>query len=73
MHSFSKHVLIRCENGTLFLNLFLPTVRKTCLKITRTIFLNSERSEQFLKQNSFLTCYWRFVRSNILEQLKCQS
>ena len=27
-------------------------------------FLNNERSEQFLKQNAFLTCSWRFLRSN---------
>ena len=31
--------------------------------------MSSERSEQFLKQNAFLTCSWRFLRSNILEQL----
>ena len=34
--------------------------------ITRTIFSNSKRSEQFLKQNAFLTCSWRFLRSNRL-------
>ena len=31
-----------------------------------TIYTNSERQEQFLKQNAFLTCFWRFLRSNIL-------
>ena len=29
----------------------------------RTISWNSERSEQFLKQNTFLTCYWRFQQA----------
>ena len=29
----------------------------------------SERSDQLLKQNTFLTCSWRFLRSNILKQL----
>ena len=38
-------------------------------EITRTIYSNSERSEQFLKQNAFLTCSWRFLRSSIFEQL----
>ena len=29
---------------------------------------NSERSEQFLvKQNAFLTCSWRFLRSNRIQ------
>ena len=32
-------------------------------EITRT--WNSERSEQFLKQNAFLTCSWRFLRSYV--------
>ena len=34
------------------------------IEISRTIYSNTERSEQFLKQNSFLTCTWRFLRSN---------
>ena len=34
-------------------------------EIARAIYSNSERSEQFLKQNSFLTCSWSFFRSNI--------
>ena len=39
--------------------------------ITRTIYSNSERSVQFLKQNDSLTCFWRFRRSNTLvEQLE---
>ena len=39
-------------------------------EIIRTIFSNGERSEQFLKQNDFLTCSWRFLRSNTLQQLE---
>ena len=64
------------NHGILFQKLFL-TVRKKCFskeklfKITQTIYLNSERSKQFLKQNS-LICYWRFLYIYTLEQLKCQ-
>ena len=32
--------------------------------------MNSERSVQLLKQSAFLTCSWRFLRSNTLEQLE---
>ena len=39
-------------------------------EITWNFSSNSERSVQFLKQNVFLTCSWRFVRSNTLQQLK---
>ena len=51
-------------------------MRKNCsndrekLEITRTIYSNSERSEQFLKPNAFLTYSWRFLRSNKLEQFE---
>ena len=31
--------------------------------------MNSEKSEQSLKQNAFLIYFWRFLRSNTLEQL----
>ena len=31
------------------------------------IYSNSERSEQFMEQNAFLTCSWRLLRSNTLE------
>ena len=41
-------------------------------EVSRKIYSNSEKSEQFLKQNPFLTCSWRFLRSNILEQLEFQ-
>ena len=39
-------------------------------EIARTNYSNSESSEQFLKQNAFLTYSWRFFRSNRLEQLE---
>ena len=29
-------------------------------EVTRTIYWNSKRSNNFLKQDTFLTCYWRF-------------
>ena len=54
------------NHGILFQKLFL-TVRKKCFskeklfKITQTIYLNSERSKQFLKQNS-LICYVRTIK-----------
>ena len=38
--------------------------------ITTAIYSNSEMSEQFLKQNAFLTCSLMFLRSNTLEQFK---
>ena len=37
-------------------------------EITKTIYPNSKKSEQFLKQNAFLTSSWRFFRSNTLEK-----
>ena len=33
-------------------------------------YSNSERSEEFLVTECFLTCSWRFLISNKLEQLK---
>ena len=42
------------------------------IEINRRIYLNSERSEQFLKHNAFLTSCWRFLRSNPLEQLRLE-
>ena len=69
-----------------FPKLFRPTVRKNCFlwsrkplkfeaedrffEIIGTIYSNSEKSEQFLKQNSFLTCSWGVLRSNTLKQFK---
>ena len=35
-------------------------------EITRTIYSSSERSEQFLVTDWFLTCSWRVLRSNII-------
>ena len=37
-------------------------------EINRKICSDSERSAQVLKQIVFLTYYWRFLRSNRLEQ-----
>ena len=37
-------------------------------EITRTIYSNSERSEQFLVTECFFTCSWRFLRSQKIEQ-----
>ena len=39
-------------------------------EIARTICSNSERPEQFLVTECFLSCSWRFLRSNKLEQLE---
>ena len=77
------------NHGILLPKLFWPTVRKNCssdreklrdwrpricknFEITRKIYTKSERSDQFL-QNAFLTCSWRFLRSNKLEQLNWDS
>ena len=34
-------------------------------EITRTIYSNREKLVQFVKQNGFLTCSWRFLRSDM--------
>ena len=34
---------------------------KILRSLFRTICSKSERSEQYLKQNIFLNCYWRFL------------
>ena len=40
-------------------------------EITRTIYSNSERSEQFLATECFFNfCPWKFIISNKLEQLE---
>ena len=64
----------------MFQKLFWPTVRKNCSSdweklITRTIYFHIEGSEQLLKQNTLLTCYYSFQSSasQTLEQLKFQS
>ena len=59
------------RNGILLPKLFWPTVRKT-FEITRTTYSNSERSEQFLKQNTFLTCYRRFLLIKHIVTIKVQ-
>ena len=38
-----------------------PRIYKN-FEITKTIYLNSEMSVQFLKQNAFWTCSWMFLR-----------
>ena len=40
--------------------------------ITRTIYLKSEKSEQFLNQNVLLTYFWSFLRSNTFQQFKSE-
>ena len=40
------------------------------IEITRTIYSNSERLEQFLVTGCFLTCSWWFLISNKLEKLE---
>ena len=42
------------------------------LRSLLVIYSNNERSVQFWKQNAFLTCSWRFFRSNTLEQFECK-
>ena len=39
------------------------------INITRTIYSNSERSEQVLVTECFLTCSWKFLISNKLEKI----
>ena len=39
-------------------------------EITKTIYSNWQKTEQFLKQNAYLTYFWNFIRSNIIEQLQ---
>ena len=43
---------------------FFLVIEKNLFEITQTSYSNSERSEQFMKQNAFLTYSWRFLRSN---------
>ena len=64
-HFVSKIVQTYCEKKIIYL-----VIEKNDFEITQTIYSNSERSVQFLKNNSFSTCSLRFLRSNTLEQLK---
>ena len=64
---------VMSNSGILLPKLFWPTVRKNCssdwenlFEITRTIYSNSERSEQFLVTECFFNL---FLISNKLEQL----
>ena len=41
-------------------------------KNLQIFYSNSERSVQFLEHNAILTCFWRFLGSNILEQFKLE-
>ena len=47
---------------------FAKFLRSLC----KTIHSNSERSEHFGYKNAFLTCSWRFLLSNKLEQFKLE-
>ena len=47
----------------------MPRIRKF-FDITRTVYLKSERSEHFLKQNTTLTCYWRFLQIEYIGTIK---
>ena len=40
-----------------------------CLRSLEQFYSNSEKSEEFLVTECFLTCSWRFLISNKLEQL----
>ena len=67
----TMYVLYYLNNGILFPKLFRPTVRKNCssdwekllkfeaeiFEITRTIYSNSERSEQFLVTECFFNLF----------------
>ena len=56
---------LRAQELYLSLDFFLILFSPSC---KTTFYSNSNRSLQFLKQNYFLTCSWRFFRSNTLEQ-----
>ena len=66
---------IKMKNGMYFVSELFQThwrkKRRICkkFKIVKTIYLSIESSVQFLKQNTFSTCSWKFLRSNELEQL----
>ena len=48
----------------------LKTENLKKIEVTRTIYSISERLEQFLKQNAFLTYSWRFLRSTKSNKLE---
>ena len=67
----------------LFRKLFLHSVRFVFLKFLlfslefpkvfldqKTVYLDSERSEPFLKQTTLLTCYWSFLLIEFIGTIK---
>ena len=62
-----KNVLVIEKN---FWNSRLKAENLKFFEITRTIYSSSERSEQFLVTECFLTCSWKFLISNKLEKLE---
>ena len=73
-----EKIIFKSKNGILLSKLFWPTVRKNgssdweklIFEIIRTIFPNSERSEQVFVTECFFNLFWRFLISNKLEQLE---
>ena len=59
-----------CSNDREKLMKFEAEGREFANFFTRTIYSNSERSEQFSVTECFLTYSWRFLISNKLEQLE---
>ena len=69
----SKIVLTFCEKKLFWWLIKVWGWRpKICkhFEITRTIYLNSERSVQFLKLNVFFTCSWMFLKPNKFKNLE---
>ena len=68
----TKTVLTYCDKKLLWWFFEIQGWRLRICKnfeIPRTICLNSDRSEQYLVTESFLTCSWRFLRYDKVEQL----
>ena len=63
---WEKIVLLIEKN---FRNSKLKAENLIFFEIITTIYSNSERSAQYLKENTFLTCSWRFLRFNTSKQL----
>ena len=66
--TYSQKKLFEWSWKTFEIRGWRPRICK-CFEITRTIYSNSARSDQFLVTECFLTCSWRFLISNKLEQL----
>ena len=58
------------QNGILLPKLFWPTVRKKCSNDREKLIQTVKDQNNFWQQNAFLTCSWRFLISNNLEQLE---